>query len=175
MRGFSVFLLTLFLTFGAASQESQNIQEIPSQAPREKQETQSNQRGTDNEPFFIKLPPAQQDKHEATQEANERSEKHTFERQTAEATGDLAYFTEILAIASVVLGFVTFCLVIATGAPGKPGWLFVYGCIEYLDGFKKPRWINFCFRYSMAAAKGGFSIPAEDARYHEKGNKTDEG
>ena len=53
-------------------------------------------------------------------------------------------------------------------------WLYVFGRVEYFDGFKE-RWMEFCFRYSLAAAGGGFNISAENARYHEYGNATDEG
>jgi hypothetical protein len=52
-------------------------------------------------------------------------------------------------------------------------WLYAFGRVEYRDGFGKHRWINFCFRYSLAAAKGS-RISKDDARYHEHGNHTDE-
>jgi hypothetical protein len=59
---------------------------------------------------------------------------------------------------------------------GKPShWLYVYGRVEYRDGFEKDRWMNFCFRYSMAAADGFHRIRKREARYHEYGNHTDEG
>jgi hypothetical protein len=56
----------------------------------------------------------------------------------------------------------------------QSGWLYIFGRVEYVDGFYHPRWIEFCFRYSLAGAKGGLSISEGDARYHEHGNHTDE-
>ena len=52
-------------------------------------------------------------------------------------------------------------------------WFYVFGRIEYFDGFQD-RWMEFCFRYSMAAAKSDYTISEEEARYHEHGYRTDE-
>jgi hypothetical protein len=60
-------------------------------------------------------------------------------------------------------------------ADNQSGWLYVFGRVEYTDGFNTHRWTEFCFRYSMAAAGDGYNIAKSEARYHEHGNKTDEG
>jgi len=62
----------------------------------------------------------------------------------------------------------------AVTSESPAGWLYVFGRAEYWDGFQN-RWMEFCFRYSLAAANSEGRISEEDARYHEHGNRTDEG
>jgi nitrogen fixation-related uncharacterized protein len=52
-------------------------------------------------------------------------------------------------------------------------WLYVWGRVRYSDGFRPTRWIDFCHRYNMLGERG-LIIPAENGRYHEFGNRTDE-
>jgi hypothetical protein len=54
------------------------------------------------------------------------------------------------------------------------GWLYVWGLITYHDGFNAGRHINFCHRYNLRGERG-LAISAEKARYHERGNSTDDG
>jgi hypothetical protein len=70
------------------------------------------------------------------------------------------------------------------GGPHKPDsdgstFFYVWGIVEYSDGFRKRRWTKFCHRYNCAAfedARGdGRKIDAIYGRYHQNGNSTDEG
>jgi hypothetical protein len=60
------------------------------------------------------------------------------------------------------------------GGTGNDRWLYVWGRVNYTDGFGKPRFTDFCHRYNMAASGPGYTISGEYARYHEYGNATDE-
>lgn len=53
-------------------------------------------------------------------------------------------------------------------------WLYVWGRIRYYDGFRDGRFIDFCHRYNLRGTSG-YDLPAENGRYHEHGNRTDEG
>lgn len=53
-------------------------------------------------------------------------------------------------------------------------WLYVWGRVSYHDGFRGGRFVDFCHRYNLYGARD-FMITAESARYHEHGNRTDEG
>jgi hypothetical protein len=57
---------------------------------------------------------------------------------------------------------------------GKDGFFYVWGIIEYTDGFEKPRFTQFCHRYPSKpfdlSADGTKRIDAKYARYHEHGN-----
>jgi hypothetical protein len=59
------------------------------------------------------------------------------------------------------------------GAEPDKAWLYIWGRVSYHDGFRADRWIEFCHRYNLRG--GGHVIDAENGRYHEKGNRTDEG
>jgi hypothetical protein len=54
------------------------------------------------------------------------------------------------------------------------GWLYVWGRVGYHDGFRADRYIDFCHRYNLRGS-AGYSVPKENGRYHEYGNRTDEG
>jgi len=58
---------------------------------------------------------------------------------------------------------------------GKPDscWLYVWGRVKYDDGFKRPRFTDFCYRYYLAGTT--WTICAKHGRQHEHGNGTDEG
>jgi|SRR5581483_5241561 len=53
------------------------------------------------------------------------------------------------------------------------GWLYVWGIIQYHDGFVPNRQIRFCHRYNLRG-ESGMAITADKARYHEHGNSTEE-
>jgi hypothetical protein len=53
-------------------------------------------------------------------------------------------------------------------------WLFVWGRVSYHDGFRAGRHTDFCHRYNLRGARG-FAIKRKNGRYHEYGNRTDEG
>lgn len=53
-------------------------------------------------------------------------------------------------------------------------WLYVWGRVAYHDGFRPGRYIDFCDRYNVRAAST-LEIDQEHGRYHEHGNRTDEG
>jgi hypothetical protein len=59
------------------------------------------------------------------------------------------------------------------GAKPDRAWLFVWGRIRYYDGFSDARCTDFCHRYNLHGATG-YTIPAENGRYHEYGNHIDE-
>jgi hypothetical protein len=52
-------------------------------------------------------------------------------------------------------------------------WIYVWGRVEYHDGFRPGRFINFCHRYNLAASDKNCQISEEAARYHEHGNSAD--
>ena len=51
-------------------------------------------------------------------------------------------------------------------------WLYVWGRVRYTDGFKNRRHTDFCYRYSIAGKS--WTISGDDARQHERGNRTDQ-
>src|SRR5262249_5909970 len=53
------------------------------------------------------------------------------------------------------------------------GWLYVWGRVEYHDGFSPDRFIEFCHRYSLAGT--GDTIDKVHGRQHEYGNRTEPG
>jgi hypothetical protein len=53
-------------------------------------------------------------------------------------------------------------------------WFYIWGRVEYDDGFRSDRFIEFCHRYNIAAADGDGRIDEAAARYHEHGNSTDD-
>lgn len=59
------------------------------------------------------------------------------------------------------------------GAKPDKAWLYIWGRVSYHDSFRADRWIEFCHRYNLHG--GAHVIDAENGRYHEKGNRTDEG
>lgn len=63
---------------------------------------------------------------------------------------------------------------IRNDAEEDKAWLYVFGKITYHDGFRDGRWITFCHRYNLRGARG-YDIPEANGRYHEQGNRTDEG
>jgi hypothetical protein len=54
-------------------------------------------------------------------------------------------------------------------------WIYVWGRIEYHDGFVGGRFIEFCHRYNSGAADRRGVIDEITARFHGHGNRTDEG
>lgn len=52
-------------------------------------------------------------------------------------------------------------------------WFYVWGHVKYLDGFSKERFTDFCHRYNLLGEKE-LTIPPENGRFHEHGNRTDE-
>jgi hypothetical protein len=55
-------------------------------------------------------------------------------------------------------------------------WLYVWGRVEYDDGFGSARFTQFCHRYNMSGAELGLvseGIPIWNARYHVHGNDAD--
>ena len=56
-------------------------------------------------------------------------------------------------------------------------FIYVWGCVRYLDGFGKRRFTKFCHRYPQIMLRrlnNGFGIESGDGRYHTTGNSTDE-
>jgi hypothetical protein len=62
-----------------------------------------------------------------------------------------------------------------TPQQSKEHWIYVWGRVEYHDGFQGNRFIEFCHRYNVSAADQRGKIDAATGRYHEHGNRTDEG
>jgi hypothetical protein len=54
----------------------------------------------------------------------------------------------------------------------KPGYIYVYGRVDYTDGFNVPRHTWFCHRYPCIK-RDGQSISTEHARQHRHGNDAD--
>jgi hypothetical protein len=61
---------------------------------------------------------------------------------------------------------------------GTDEFIYVWGRVDYFDGFGKPRFVRFCHRYPCRpyemSPDGSKGIAAKHARYHEHGNDTDE-
>jgi hypothetical protein len=58
---------------------------------------------------------------------------------------------------------------------GKQLYLYVWGIVQYHDGFTSGRWTRYCHRYNFSALdQGKYSIPRQNYRYHHKGNQTDD-
>jgi hypothetical protein len=59
----------------------------------------------------------------------------------------------------------------------QQGFIFVWGCVRYLDGFGNRRFAKFCHRYPrimLHRLNGAYGIDSGDGRYHVTGNSTDE-
>jgi hypothetical protein len=60
---------------------------------------------------------------------------------------------------------------------GKQGYFYVWGRVDYLDGFGRERFTKFCHRYPSIpydlSADGSKSIAVKHARYHQHGNDAD--
>ncbi len=54
-------------------------------------------------------------------------------------------------------------------------WVYVWGQVDYLDGFNNRRFVKFCHRYNIGASNSEGAIGVRAGRYHEDGNETDEG
>jgi hypothetical protein len=58
--------------------------------------------------------------------------------------------------------------------------LYIWGEVQYLDGFSRKRWTKFCHRYGLGLKVvvplegDGSEIPAHRMKYHQYGNKTDD-
>lgn len=52
-------------------------------------------------------------------------------------------------------------------------WLYIWGVIEYRDGFRDGRATDFCHRYNVLGHHHRV-IPPSGGRHHEHGNRTDE-
>jgi hypothetical protein len=53
------------------------------------------------------------------------------------------------------------------------GWIFVWGAVNYHDGFESGRVTRFCHRYNRAVLRrvnGGYGIPRDFGRVHRYGN-----
>jgi hypothetical protein len=61
--------------------------------------------------------------------------------------------------------------------PVPERYLYVWGRMTYVDGFKRRRYLNFCHRYPWdtrdTITGGRFVISEEHGRYHEYGNDAD--
>jgi hypothetical protein len=58
----------------------------------------------------------------------------------------------------------------------RDGWIYVWGQIQYTDGFGAQRYTRFCHRYPCqrrATNIEGWHIKPEHARYHQHGNDAD--
>jgi hypothetical protein len=60
-------------------------------------------------------------------------------------------------------------------AKDGPFFLYIWGMIEYRDGFTPKRFTKFCHRYNFSSLGAGeYIIRKEDYRYHHRGNKIDD-
>jgi hypothetical protein len=58
---------------------------------------------------------------------------------------------------------------------GKQLYLYVWGIVQYHDGFTGGRWTRYCHRYNFSALdEGEYDIPQKNYRYHHKGNQIDD-
>lgn len=87
---------------------------------RQQQQTNAEQRGTQDEPVFVKVIPSEQPKDALARQ--ESREKAAFDNETrlTNLTGDLAFYTKWLAIGTAVLAFLT-------------GGLLVFGAFQLRD------------------------------------------
>jgi hypothetical protein len=87
---------------------------VPYPAATESQpKSPDDQRGTEQSPFVIKVIPAPTSNADVAKEERDRQEKAETDRKLAEYTGELAFFTKGLFIATVVLGLATIGLLVA--------------------------------------------------------------
>jgi hypothetical protein len=61
-----------------------------------------------------------------------------------------------------------------TDTPGDERWLYIWGRVNYKDGFGGKRFTGFCHRYNLGGMKDDCSLSGKISRYHESGNYTDE-
>jgi hypothetical protein len=58
---------------------------------------------------------------------------------------------------------------------GRSYYLYVWGVVQYNDGFVDGRYTKFCHRYNFSGVPDGvYTIPRENYRYHHRGNKIDD-
>jgi hypothetical protein len=80
------------------------------QATQLKKASQAEKIGTDNEPFFVKIVPAQDAEEKAAKEEEHRKEKAQEDKRLADATVWLAAVTTILALFTALLWWATYKL-----------------------------------------------------------------
>lgn len=58
------------------------------------------------------------------------------------------------------------------GGAYRDRWLYVWGRVNYSDGFGRRRFIKFCHRYNLLGERN-WTIPESSGRHHEHGNDAD--
>jgi uncharacterized membrane protein len=63
----------------------------------------------------------------------------------------------------------------AAESRGRSYYLYVWGVVQYSDGFVAGRYTKFCHRYNFSSAPADvYTILRENYRYHHRGNKIDD-
>jgi hypothetical protein len=94
----------LFLLFAATVAFSQQPSPAKGKSGQPQQPSMTDQRGTQQTPFVVKVLPIPKTNEEEAQEAKERNEKEALDRRITDATDNIAYFNKIL-VAVAVLQF----------------------------------------------------------------------
>ena len=92
----------LFLLFAATVAFSQQPPPAKGKSGQPQQPSATDQRGTQQAPFVVKVLPTPKTNEEAAQEAKERNEKEALDRRITDATDNIAYFSKILAAVAVL-------------------------------------------------------------------------
>jgi hypothetical protein len=92
----------LFLLCAATVAFSQQLPPTKGKSGQAQQPSATDQRGTQQAPFVVKVLPTPKTNEEATQEAKERNEKEALNRRITDATDTIAYFNKILAAVAVL-------------------------------------------------------------------------
>jgi hypothetical protein len=97
------FLIILVIAADAWGQSQRNPErgreggQTQSQSNEAKQAPATDQRGSDQMPFVIKVLPTKESEEKAASDTNDRKEKMELDRKLVNFNGDLAYYTEVLA------------------------------------------------------------------------------
>lgn len=162
-----IFLAVALVCLSAQSQQPSRESSKDKQrhtGPAQKQGA-PDERGTEKSPVVVKVLPTPDDKEKAEQDRKEREEKAALDRRLVDLTGDLARYTDSLAVFTAVLAIATI--------EGSKRRFFAFGIIQYQDIFKKKtRTTRFCcsFRASGDPVNGITPMQAEWTRY---GNEAD--
>ena len=92
----------LFLLFAATVAFSQQPPPAKGKSGQPQQSSTTDQRGTQQAPFVVKVLPTPKTNEEVTQEAKARNEKEALDRRITDATDNIAYFNKILATVAVL-------------------------------------------------------------------------
>jgi hypothetical protein len=98
----SVAIIALLLVGEAKSQRRSGRDHPQAQPQQTEQAPAKNQRGTEQNPFVIKIEPAPKSEPEPAKDTNTNDEKMELDRKLVKFNGDLAYYTLVLAVVAAL-------------------------------------------------------------------------